>query len=576
MPLVTLKTDLKSLKYGLDRPGGGSSNQPYIQRQIPLGDTNEVTQYVNKNGSLKEETQKLTLSPDFKIRGGTLAYNLADNGVSSLTQLLIGDEKNFNSFAAKTNILSRMSVATEMSSFIAPNQGSYAISNTLEQAQYGFQGFHFNTLNQPPSITLNPFTFSTTYDEHLKVQKSEDEWNKLNRLVLLQDAIVNSKKIRLPGNIGYNLNPNGNTSQGVSGIINKAISYVAGDAVLSYLGGPGATNGAGVTRIKFADKRTGLDKNLSILDSGVVYRGLFPHTLGYKQLLNQFQNLNGNVNNQLQDFRKEVIDATSTSASSILAIAPNYNTQNRDVRFAQGSPGRNSKDIFKYDISAYSNRALDQITAYTPYESPTVDPAVPEDIIKFRIAVINNDKTDGSAVYLHFRAFIDSFSDGFNSTWSDTSYVGRGENLYSYGGGFTRDVSLGFTIVAQSKAELIPMYNKLNYLISTLAPDYTTTGAMRGSLIRLTVGDYLVEQPGILKSLSLDPFSGTWETAINTSGGKDNTVGELPHIIKVTGFGFTPIHDFAPRKSANPRNSSDTPYIALGDNNRLYDTLSNY
>jgi hypothetical protein len=32
--LLTLKTDLKSLKYGQDQPGGGSSGQPFIQNDI--------------------------------------------------------------------------------------------------------------------------------------------------------------------------------------------------------------------------------------------------------------------------------------------------------------------------------------------------------------------------------------------------------------------------------------------------------------------------------------------------------------------------------------------------------------
>ena len=34
MPIVDLKTNLKSLKYGHDRPGGGDSGQPYIQNDI--------------------------------------------------------------------------------------------------------------------------------------------------------------------------------------------------------------------------------------------------------------------------------------------------------------------------------------------------------------------------------------------------------------------------------------------------------------------------------------------------------------------------------------------------------------
>jgi hypothetical protein len=42
MALLDLKTDLKSLKYGRDTPGGGDSGQPYIQANIPTGDTTSV------------------------------------------------------------------------------------------------------------------------------------------------------------------------------------------------------------------------------------------------------------------------------------------------------------------------------------------------------------------------------------------------------------------------------------------------------------------------------------------------------------------------------------------------------
>ena len=38
MPLINLKTNLKSLKFGNDKRGGGSSNQPYIVTPIPDGD----------------------------------------------------------------------------------------------------------------------------------------------------------------------------------------------------------------------------------------------------------------------------------------------------------------------------------------------------------------------------------------------------------------------------------------------------------------------------------------------------------------------------------------------------------
>ena len=76
------------------------------------------------------------------------------------------------------------------------------------------------------------------------------------------------------------------------------------------------------------------------------------------------------------------------------------------------------------------------------YESDVVNTTLAtNDLCKFRIAVINNDKGDGTATYIHFRAFIDAFSDNYNADWGSVKYVGRAEELYTYEG-FNREVSL--------------------------------------------------------------------------------------------------------------------------------------
>jgi hypothetical protein len=60
MPLVDLKTNLKSLRYGNDQQGGGSSGQPYITTPIPdqLSDIGlpQGIDYLLRNGSLYVET----------------------------------------------------------------------------------------------------------------------------------------------------------------------------------------------------------------------------------------------------------------------------------------------------------------------------------------------------------------------------------------------------------------------------------------------------------------------------------------------------------------------------------------
>jgi hypothetical protein len=88
---------------------------------------------------------------------------------------------------------------------------------------------------------------------------------------------------------------------------------------------------------------------------------------------------------------------------------------------------------------------------------------------------------------------------------------------------------------------------------------------MAGTLVRLTVGGYLYSQPGFITSLTYDvPSESPWEIGINNVGGSDPSVKELPHIIKVSGFNFTPIHTFAPQKQKN----------TYGSDTRLVQTLT--
>jgi hypothetical protein len=183
---------------------------------------------------------------------------------------------------------------------------------------------------------------------------------------------------------------------------------------------------------------------------------------------------------------------------------------------------------------------------------------------------------------MHFRAFLGGITDSYTANWNGFNYLGRGEQFYTYGG-FTRQISLSWTVAAQSKQELIPMYKKLNYLASSLAPDYSPNGYMRGNLVQLTIGGYLYEQPGFITSLTYDiQEDTTWEIGIGTDTSGDGTVKELPHIIRVTGFQFTPIQRFRPQLqtltinegTGFPSGYGDQRFIALA--NGIGEKNSNY
>ena len=336
-----------------------------------------------------------------------------------------------------------------------------------------------------------------------------------------------------------------------------------------------------VTSVNSIDENGKLKTNTNVLYDGEdTLDGFRSLTYDQKQLVNKENVSKGQPIEYPQDFRKELYNAPSTGSgaesnnnSTILSLSPDYRSKNIDRRLNMGQPGKSNtgteqgfvKNVWDYGLDATQLEALDKITAMPMYSStgPRSELAI-NDLIKFRIAAINNDGTDREAVYMHFRAHLDSFSDSYNASWNEVNYVGRGDTLYNYGG-FGRDISLSFTCFAQSKAELIPMHKKLNYLASTLAPDYTQAGFMRGNLVRLTVGGYLYEQPGFITSLTYDvPQEAPWEIAINAEGGVDSSVKELPHMVKVSGFSFTPIHTFLPQKP-NQANNPTSRFIALAN-----------
>ena len=272
-----------------------------------------------------------------------------------------------------------------------------------------------------------------------------------------------------------------------------------------------------------------------------------------------------NKSSNIQDFRNFVNPTPGVTADSI-----SYTKKSIETRVNLGNPGtRNTSTSYVTG----NGRALDKITAQSLYKSENVDTSITDldDLCTFRIGVIDND-TPSKKTYIHFRAFLDSMEDNYTAEWSAQKFAGRAENLYSYQG-FDRKFNLSWTVVAQSKQELIPMYQKLNYLASVCAPDYSSDGYMRGNLITLTVGGYLYEQVGIMQGINYSvPMESPWEIAINDTDGKpDKSVKELPFMIKVSGFSFIPIHNFVPEiqqnklEDGNVKTFGKQRYIALSD-----------
>ena len=240
----------------------------------------------------------------------------------------------------------------------------------------------------------------------------------------------------------------------------------------------------------------------------------------------------------LQDFRK----------GSATSYSYDYNsaTVNKEQRVGLGNQGKSSKRTNYMIVDSLMVDKLNQ----QDISDDRVDGTKPDDVRDFAKFFFEIITPDGSK-FLYFRAFIDSIDDGYNADWQGRKYNGRAESFYTYGG-FDRDISISFNIAAASRSEMKPLYKKMVYLASATAPTYGTSGLMRGTLARMTVGSYLSQIPGVITSVKFTLDNNTpWEIAMSSPDGgggatTDDDVQELPMLLKCS-VSFKPIHDFAPQ-----------------------------
>ena len=499
-------TRYKNLRFRGDRFNQGSSNQPYV-----VEDINDPSREVGRTGG-----------PDFIIRGGTLVPKRVANDVSRLTKMFF-DLKSPNGplFTAKQQLLS-LSGTNFKAGF-----GKLDTTNSINISGF-LKGGVYNPLSTIAQTVVNPLGIHIPKQGLLPPIIGPDKY---------EDFIVDgdNKKSRL-----VNLK-NGTLSS------NDSFLY-------KYLGGPKSIAGVGKTGIK-RDEYTDLPNQKK--------DGVFEFKYGYDyDQLNKLANNKrgkGEGDTSILDFRQ------GEGQSNILTL--DYTTKNFENRVKLGNPGQKNKGK---DYQIGLGTALDKINAMPIYQSQWQN-GKGNDFVKFRIGVIDN-KEPNKKTFIHFRAILDDLSDSYSAEWTGEKLMGRGEDFYTYKG-FTRTVNLAWTVAAQSKQELIPMYQKLNYLASSLTPDYTDVGYMAGNLVSLTLGGWFYEQPGIITGMTLSvPQESPWEIAIpskeNTAGGdgqpSDKDVKELPHIIKVTGVQFIPIHKFSPRLQQNKYEGDDGNISAYG------------
>ena len=409
---------------------------------------------------------------------------------------------------------------------------------------------------------------------------SNSIWDKgynYEKIVLENNKLQGSKMnvIVRAGTVTYSsLNDKTNSNRLVNYLSNLNADSIASLTLQDYKGGAASAYGIGTTLIKTTNVRTTISSD-KYNDPSFALR------------LNGFKPLD---NSTIQESPQADLKSSLSEQLRQSPLRGNYNIASQEAgsldiehRVGVSRPGSlrkvdainaiNITDSTTYYTTLQAGGTLPNINAINasiannPFLTGSgasvfnedvknkVDGYFGRDIARFVVEFIDNDAVTPLTDVLAFRAYIDDFNDGMNAKWNSYRYMGRGEDFYVYDG-FSRDISVSFTIYAHSPEEMKPLYQKLNYLMSTFAPDYSPQNKMRGNIGYLTVGDYLSRQPGVFTDIKLSGFLDThWEINLNYKLGDQPSIPQnvVPKLLKV-GLSFKPIHNKLPRrvKRTNP------------------------
>jgi hypothetical protein len=590
MPLIEMTSDLTSLRFGRDRRGGASSGQPYFTKDIP--------------GRLESIDSRTTgLGTDFLIRGGALSAINVKEDAQRLGRFFT-DLKSPNGllFTAKQNLLARQNPKTG-----SPPKRGYLPTTTLAQAAVNPLGIHLS-----PVLNGDNKYITKTREEY---NTSELGVGNKNRLLLLYETNIITPKVSPNPSFATSIDSllgglnNTDSSTGVNAFqSNLDIFGISPDPTLlfQYGGGPNAILG-GKTSIR---KDTGFNTSEGFQRNAKFTAEIHKFLVYTPDLIINKSNVISNIGSTgfgskgITNFQRDLLDPSVTGVSEtrrkqLIGEPTNYTEFNRVETYGEGDPGKkkpegdrsvyyttNLRDSKNLDPNVIENTfTVDSVNATPLYVSERVKKEDAgkksiTDIVKFNIGVIDLDSAGSSnppkTTWVHFKSYITSFTDNYGAEWQGFKYMGRGNQFYRYKG-FTRTISMGFDIAVHSKYEQAFVYDKLNYLASVCAPNYSEGGFMRGNIIKLTVGDYLNNQYGFLTSLNFSiPTDSTWDIGRGLDGKEDPNSLQLPHRISVGSFGFTPVHDFVENTVKRDYTSGrfsrpDHAYISLGNENEGYD-----
>ena len=554
--LVNLRTDLKSLKYGHDRPGNGDSGQPYVVTNIP----NRLTTGYTDDGFIRGGQSLATRSSAFdQIR---ISKFFKDKPKGSL---FITRQVRLQFSNPKLEVKKFAGGGSGLFGAIATvAAGAFNVVNELIPGPTRLYNNGFNTLAQ---VGVN--AFGQHFDRHglLPVQDDNSKYlavvrhnneNGNNRLVGLKNRLIkpteNPQKFLNSVNfIINNINALLKTNIPTRGLQPQDLT------IDNYLGGPNSLYGNGRTIIRRFDITSNSFNTLEVQER--IAPGIpsinYANDLGVSdQYLdpvgadNNFTANNISVQNPTN--KPSQIDQSAVVYKSL--SSKNYDTLKTAVSKVTDKQKYNvilqKTNNLNPNFSAYlgGKKTLDVANRYDP------------NILSVVFRIINPFNQVEDPIVLS--AYMKGFRDNFDASWNEYSYAGRSESFYTYGK-FKRNVNFSLDIPCFNKAELLVKYRALGQLASTTAGAYNTNGLLSGVIMKLNVGNHVRGEYAILNNLSYEiPDETSWDID-----------AQLAMLIRAT-FSFTIIHSNLPqyKKDEGFYNHIDASTAASSSINNIINT----
>ena len=574
--LVNLRTDLKSLKYGQDRPGNGDSGQPYVVTNIP----NRLTTGYTDDGF---------------IRGG---QSLATRS-SAFDQIRIkkffDDKPKGSLFITRQVRLQFSNPKLEVKKYAGGGSGLFGAIATVAAGAFnvvnelvpGPTRLYNNGLNTLAQVGAN--AFGQHFDRHgiLPVQDDNSKYlavvkhnneNGNNRLVGLKNRLIkpteNPQKFLNSVNfIINNVNALFKTNIPTKGLQPQDLQ------IDNYLGGPGSLYGLGRTLIRRFDITSNGFNKYDPLDEKIVdYEAFQPLSDLYD---------NSNVPDVFSSIARPILNPETPSdprfqtsvkydqnipaganpiRSSVSPTARKYGELKNAVEKLKKFPSSSIDNVkgrakgldpnsstFKY----YGTKRVFDEGSVALYDNSLEFERIDSDIMTVSFKAI--DPFSLNEEEWLFSAYMKGFRDNFDASWNEYSYAGRSESFYTYGK-FKRNVNFNLDIPCFNKTQLLEKHRALGQLASTTAGAYDTNGLLGGVILKIKLGGYLDNEYAILNNISYEiPDDSSWDIYNSNATDPSNKL-QLAMYLR-TSISLTIIHKALPTYKKSTTDSPNTGFF---------------